>query len=536
MTLYFTTVSICLILRRAIYVKWTPYVEECCVRLQESGIPKMKSLALFLRLSHELERIHHIVHSPDSNDKAGQSSRYIISELQKNLNTIKAQIDPQKHSFLAYYYSVEAYLHEPTLSESVTKALNSETDQDSFKLNTNTIMSIAQCTTSCLKALDSFTLMSPSEISALPIIYAARIIYTAGMLLRLRYLIISLPSHIEKDLVPRHAVFVIQKLTRSLDQAGIIHPANHFLKKLHLVLQLFVQTYATQVQDLLQKNGETPENLVPTNVYRVPKRDLEKLSDLYNRSHVGGLLTTESGKQYASQISLDLLSYAASVRRDGKSEPPSHLPKQVGSPLRIANDIQPQDSNERSTNKQYHVTNNSSSGDQRTLDDTTYFPNPKLKNRNTKIQGLYTSGSNLDPSLSTLRYSTPPSGLTTNQNVDLINTNSPTAFNNSNQLNANPPSFQHRGDVNGASSFNPVNSFNMPNPNPNLQFNGDIPIQDSSNPLAKHIANPDQLENSYLALNDEFWSDLLNADSNKLNFNNKSAGDNMNSEEFFFMQ
>lgn len=54
--IYFSTVSICLILRRAIYIKWTPYVEECCVALENSSELKYRKLALFARINAALEK------------------------------------------------------------------------------------------------------------------------------------------------------------------------------------------------------------------------------------------------------------------------------------------------------------------------------------------------------------------------------------------------------------------------------------------------------------------------------------------------
>ncbi|EEQ40358.1 hypothetical protein CLUG_04486 [Clavispora lusitaniae ATCC 42720] len=54
MILYFSTVNICLILRRAVFVKWTPYVDECCELLEKYGDQPYKELAIFSKLNYQL--------------------------------------------------------------------------------------------------------------------------------------------------------------------------------------------------------------------------------------------------------------------------------------------------------------------------------------------------------------------------------------------------------------------------------------------------------------------------------------------------
>ena len=59
----------------------------------------------------------------------------------------------------------------------------------------------------------------------------------------------------------------------------------------------------------------------------------------------------------------------------------------------------------------------------------------------------------------------------------------------------------------------------------------------SSNPrLNANLANPDQLENSYQVLNDEFWSNLLSTDStDRINFTSNNFNGNTSNDEVFFM-
>ena len=60
----------------------------------------------------------------------------------------------------------------------------------------------------------------------------------------------------------------------------------------------------------------------------------------------------------------------------------------------------------------------------------------------------------------------------------------------------------------------------------------------SSNPrLNANLANPDQLENSYQVLNDEFWSNLLSTDStDRINFTSNNFNGNTGNDEVFHEQ
>ena len=255
--IYFNTVSICLILRRSIYIKWTSYVEECCCTLEKSQFEKYRNLALFARINAALEKIHHIIHSSEMDDKRSSTSDYIINELQARLNELRKKIKDDDRVLLSYFYSVVAYLHEPNLSHMF--------NYEHGRLSTRAIKAISSCTSSCLAALNEYTKLEPEEVAQMPLAFGSRVMYTGGMLLRLRNLIMTMPSYIDKDLVPRDAVFSVQKVLRLVEQSHLQHPVNYLLKKTRLVMQLFTQTYATQIEELLYRNNETPQNLKPVN-------------------------------------------------------------------------------------------------------------------------------------------------------------------------------------------------------------------------------------------------------------------------------
>lgn len=308
MLLYVGTVTTCLILRRTIYVKWTPYVEECCAFLENSSDFTLNSLAILSRLNHILEKIHNSIHCSDTNVDGAQN-HWIIKELQDDLNLIRAKIfktfqNDNRQGIMAYYHSVEAYLHEPLLTQ--VAGLNAD---GTVFLKTEAIKAISTCTTACVNCLESFSLMGPERIACVPLLYLSRIIYTAGMLLRLRFLILSFPLHIEKNLVPINAIDVVQKTNLVFLKSAELHPFNYCIKKISLMLQLFIQTYANQVNTLLN-SGKKPHNFKDLGDHLV--------NDILWKPNNYGVLTSNSGVAMHPHVPLDVLSYAAAFRRSLK--------------------------------------------------------------------------------------------------------------------------------------------------------------------------------------------------------------------------
>ncbi|KAK6456148.1 transcription factor activity protein [Scheffersomyces xylosifermentans] len=506
---YFTTVSICLILKRTIYVKWTPYVEECCSSLEKSPDKRWRDLALFSRLSNLLDKIHHIIHAPEISERRTSTSHYIIHELQKSLSIIRSKIDDDDHANLAYYFSVEAYLHEPILSNVFT----SEENPEYVRLTESSAKSISNCTNSCLNALDEFNKLTSEQLATIPLFHVSRIIYTAGMLLRLRFLILSLPSHIEKDLVPQHAILAIQKANRLIDQASSTHSLNHFLKKTRLVLQLFIQTYATQIQDLLRKNGETPQNLKPPIITKREINEMDRLNSIFRAHHEAGqksLINDDAGR-YTSNVPLDILSYAASYRRDGKDTNGKYPSKSSSS-----------------ENADVGIGNGAGRVSQ---------PNtPQTHVENEITAHTINNDPNNDANISNLRFGEQHNiqnnslGLSNSSNMQMNNGNGLT---NNAQL---PPIFGANG--NGSSGnmgmAPPLKGTTLPM-NQHHQLR-QLSLGGFNKPLNySNLANPDQLEHSYWALNEEFWSDLLSTESDRINFSSNNHNTTQLNDEAFYM-
>lgn len=482
MILYISTVSICLILRRNIYVKWTPYVNECCLCLEKEDSDRFRNLAIFLRLNHELERIHHIVHAPDSVENKSAVSKYVIKEFQGILSSLKGRIHPTNYLQKAYYHSIEAYLHQPDFNE--VQLANTDGTGCALKLDGNTLKAISQCTVSCLCALDEVAKLEPSDVASLPLVYSSRIVYTAGMLMRMRYLILSLPSHIEKDLVPRYAIQSIQKLKNLIFETSQSYPANNFLLKMRLILQLFIQTYVTQVLDLLKSHSETPNQFKPVSkdISRSERKQMALLAtDMFSIG--GGIMTTESGRYNAPAMHLDLLSYAASFRRKsedaGKGEPVKRENNEVNNGT---HPVQPQENVDMSAANQY--------------------PPQNFASRPMQMDPGMMTGSSANTG-NTPQYNTPmPNYMPQGQ-------------------------YQYQDRGNQVPSVFDNNSMVQPNPSMNsqddsMQFQG-TDGQDLDKMLGKEPFN---------SINEEFWLYLLSADSNKLHFAQDMPGPN---DEIFFM-
>lgn len=473
--LYSNTVSICLMLRRPIYVKWSPYIETCCVNLEISNILRWQKLAVFLRLSNLLDKIHQVVHSTEFAERAS-TGYIIISEFQNLLDSAKLKISPSDHSNLAFYYSIEAYLHEPCLSSVFT---SDSRDHDTAKLTKPSMKAISNCTRSCLNALEEYNQLSTIEAALMPLIYASRVIYTAGMLLRLRFLIISLPSHIEKDLVPQKVITSIQAVNKLVERASIEYPFNNFLKKVRLLLQLFVQTYATQVQELLRKNGVTPQNFRPKATASKELSEMDRLAKMFNEEHANqNPISCEK-----TTVPLNILSYAATYRRESSSEDKN--PQET-----------PQDTPQGKFITKIPYSN---------------YPIPDAQNNN---------NNNNAPTLPTLP--TLPI-IPQSQNQPNMHSQPNT------QPNIQPQPPQPPIQPNQYPSMVPPQYYTESTPNPtypppNNQNNGSYSSQRFPVPEAP-------TDHSILSVTDEFWADLLSNDADKLGFTNNNF--NLNNEVYF---
>lgn len=309
LSLYICTVTFCFILRRSINVKWTACVEQCCTQLEKSDNENYKNLAHFLRLTHELERIYHLVHSTEAIGGKNRVSKYAFSELLSELEILKSQIKPEDHATLSYYSSIEAFLHQPLFEDLRIRAGVTNAKQS---LSLQTLDAIGHCTQSCLMALGEFNKLSDESIACISLLHFSRVIYTAGILLRLRFFILSSPSQVEKELVPRHAVFIILTLNKRLLEASKKYESNFFIKKMMLILLLFINTYVSQTSEMLLKDDTMGAQLPP-----IAKKDFKEMGYLAN-TLLEPVQNTLQGNNLGPCLHLELLSYAATEFRKSK--------------------------------------------------------------------------------------------------------------------------------------------------------------------------------------------------------------------------
>ncbi|OWB54945.1 binding protein [[Candida] boidinii] len=273
LVVYLSSVSIALFLRRRIPVQFTDYSLQCCIDLENSGIEKFQRIALYARLNNLLEKTHYAVHSPSDiltlSELSSNRYRYVSNILQSQLDAMKQTIKLlSKHNkkdfdnLMAYYYSIQAYLHEPALHRFFTE--ESITSDPNIELPSHLAENVEKCSTSCFLALTHFAQLAKDDIAVMPLFYSSRIMYSAGILLRLRYLCISVPAMTKYEFITNETMASIRKLNELIYASSLAFPRNNFLGKMRLVLSLFAQTYSTQckvsLQNLLNVNNVKSQN------------------------------------------------------------------------------------------------------------------------------------------------------------------------------------------------------------------------------------------------------------------------------------
>jgi hypothetical protein len=248
---------------------------------------------------------------------------------------------------------------------------------------------------------------------------------------------------------------------------------------MRLVLQLFIQTYATQVLELLRKNGSTPQNFKPNDS---EVRQLRALAKEYNdvRDTRNPLVSDSRDSE-----PLDVLSYAASFRRD------NNLNGGAANTASMFNNespgLQKSASDDGNRKRSVHYPNFGSVGNS---------PNTPAS---TPMAGTLMNGQQQQQQSQQLPQQ-PPQGRPTAPYHQFGDVVQPGGFQNPEYRNLRLPSISNSVHVN-------------------------------------NLANPDQLENSYLVLNDEFWSNLLSNDSttDRINFTSNNFNGNLINDEVFFM-
>ncbi|SCU78107.1 LAFA_0A04940g1_1 [Lachancea sp. 'fantastica'] len=223
-------------------------------------------LLTFAKLNRILEVIHVKLHEAEE-DPPDQQEEYasiaqskLIDTLQQELQDIFQKIPRERTRVLAFYHSVEAYLHEWLFFRYLSKF------PDPLMINEIpevVSQSFHKLTFSCINAMHEFLQLSPELIASLPLFHTSRVIYTVGMLLlRVRYTTITVPAFAYLRETTQPAVSLIKSTSQSLDESARLYPYNNFLSKLRYVVGLFVQIYANKIKAFLTTNKPDLEGIM----------------------------------------------------------------------------------------------------------------------------------------------------------------------------------------------------------------------------------------------------------------------------------
>lgn len=467
--LYVITVNICIMLKRTIYVKWSTYVDESCHLLLNSKDNGDLQLAVLARLCYQVEKIQNIVHVSDVKERHTSAFKYVISQFQQQLTNIKRFIPTGNHSLFVFYYTVEAYLYEPVVSASIHRLYEHLNEVDTPMFHTiceAIVFAVTKCANSCMRALHEFNSLSCEEAAVMPLLHLSRLLYSLGILLRLRYTIFILPLNIKENMVPEESIDHVLNFVRKVDETSSLYPVNYLIRKTRLVLQLFIQTYVAQVQGLVGNEIRRQSVLRKPSISQIEK--LRQILKDQGDNTAFNTFINDSATYHASPYSLDLLSYAASFRKDTQAA---------------------------SNTDRSKATSNTT---QRT------------------------DGSDQAPSAQ-LAFN---SSLASDLNQLPINSNGVKFYNQA-------PSPKHEPSDQSKDSSVPLDNNGV---NFTSNFNGSPPVlQSIENPIGMGLlgtVNSSQLEDYYSSLNDEFWSDLINTSTNRINFSN--VGSNYPTQDDLF--
>ena len=252
LVVYISYMSTSLFLKRIIIFQWTEFLDNSCALLEGSDLRSYKMIALYARMNHLMEIIYYGVHKHSEQitvlELSSSRNKLQLVEYLNQLNALKQKISdnfrqnsPDYSSLMAYMYSVQAYLYEPALQTLIN---SKEYVTPEYK---NVIFStLSQICDSCLLSLKHFNQLSLEDMTSNPLFHVSRILYTSGMLLRIRYLSLTIPKSGKASLFTEECISTIKTLTEKIEKTCKMFPKNHALKKVANVLGLFVHTCLSQ--------------------------------------------------------------------------------------------------------------------------------------------------------------------------------------------------------------------------------------------------------------------------------------------------
>lgn len=486
---YISSLNISIFLRQSIQYRWSSLTKSAVKALQAQNEKLLKSpsnslytieennfLILVSELNHILEKIYIYLHQmakaaedQDDPEFTQPHTQNLVANFKIQLINIKEKLPPRNYRTLAFYYSVEAYLHQYTLADYYKKFISNVPAKDLKPLPKFFEDAYIDCCNCCISSLEAFLNVSSQEIATLPIYHMSRVIYTVGMsLLKLKYLADTAPvfKHLRHYTV--NMLDLVNKISMKLEEASNIYPFNNYLYRLQYVVALFSQVYANKLCTALQQQDSSSSS---STQLKTPSKKLGKQQNIFQN-------------QTQSQIQHNLNSNIRNKKPIMLDQPENFHTASRSLNFNInTNPLNPQ------TGGGVEL-QHSKSFSQLPLDFNEKF-NMSIQNNN--------------PSLTNM------------DNVLGLNTANGILNNNVNNISLSASSADLSSMANAAGSFLPTSAsdYNVLSP---YVTNNISPVMNpspstSADNLNEYMTDIDSLVTGFNALNDEFWTDIFISDT-----------------------
>ena len=271
---YIIYMAISFFFKRVVFLEWTEYLEECCIKLENSNLRKYKLIVIYAKMNHLMEFIYNNIHklSEQLTVLELSSNKYKMSLIDylNQINLLKVKIinnfkenSSDYNLLMSYIYSVQAYIYEPAIQTLVkSKEITTKEYNEVF------YSTLHQICESCILSLKHFNKLNINEMAVNPLFHTSRILYTSGMLLRIRYLSLTIPKNGKGKLFTDESLNIIKQLIKKIDETTIKFSKNHFIKKVRIVLGLFIHTclnqwnlsYKSTINDINNANNNNANN------------------------------------------------------------------------------------------------------------------------------------------------------------------------------------------------------------------------------------------------------------------------------------
>lgn len=262
LVIYIIMGSISLYLRRRVLFQWTDYMNQCCLSLESSNNKNYQLISIYARINYILEKIYTNIHSNSEHisiiELSSTNNQILVEEYQTQLNHIKQRIhsifsenDDTYHSLMSYLYSTQAYIYEPCIQSIVrSKGQDTSLNEDYSYIVYNMISKLCD---SCNLSIEHFNQLSNESITSNPLFHTSRIIYTTGLLLKIRHLSLTTNDSSESgnicmkfDIFTNKSNDLFSNLFQKIESTIEEYPRNHFLKKVSIVLGLYTSASINQ--------------------------------------------------------------------------------------------------------------------------------------------------------------------------------------------------------------------------------------------------------------------------------------------------